>query len=255
MKIAIIYIGIGRYVCLWDDFYSSCEKYFLPGIEKEYYFFSDQDVETAGNVHLIYEENKGWPRVALDRYKMILSIEDHLRKFDYAFFFNGNTLFLDYITPEEFLPDVKGERITTLVWEGNDNRPLSECPFERNPGSAAYVSPDEGEHYYQSGILGGVVSDYLGLQEECKRQVDSDDSRGVSAIWQDESHLNRFMLGKSSRILGSRYGRPEHRKHPSDPKIIFRDKDRIFGKKYMKSLKSKKSRGSLLSRLLRKMKG
>mgnify|MGYP002228075955 CR=1 FL=1 len=34
MKIGILYVGIGKYIRLWDKFYSSCESLFLPQYEK-----------------------------------------------------------------------------------------------------------------------------------------------------------------------------------------------------------------------------
>ena len=37
MKIGILYVGIGKYIRLWDKFYSSCESLFLPQYEKKYF--------------------------------------------------------------------------------------------------------------------------------------------------------------------------------------------------------------------------
>ena len=39
MKIGILYVGIGKYIRLWDKFYSSCESLFLPQYEKKYFIF------------------------------------------------------------------------------------------------------------------------------------------------------------------------------------------------------------------------
>ena len=41
MKIAIIYIGIGRYTVFWDEFYKSCEKNFIRNAQKHYFYFTD----------------------------------------------------------------------------------------------------------------------------------------------------------------------------------------------------------------------
>ena len=43
MKIGILYIGIGRYICFWKDFYDSCEKFLIPEAEKHYYVFTDNE--------------------------------------------------------------------------------------------------------------------------------------------------------------------------------------------------------------------
>lgn len=239
MKIGIIYVGIGRYVRLWDGFYKSCELHFIPDAQKDYFVFTDGTLPQAPNVNTLAWPDEGWPAVALNRYKMINSIRRRLELYDYIFFFNGNTLFVEDVTADEFLPDRKGHTLTTLVWDSNERRPLDECPFERRPESSACVPIGQGEHYYQSGILGGITKDYLELQQICETLTNQDLAKGISAVWQDESYLNRYLLGRPTRIVGTRYGRPENRKEPVDAKIIFRDKNKIFGRNYLKSLKGK----------------
>ena len=98
MKIAILYIGIGGYKVFWKDFYSSCERYFLPNIVKEYFFFTDQlDELKPANVKEYFQEDLGWPGNTLYRFKMFLKYKEELAVFDFIYFFNGNTLFLDTI--------------------------------------------------------------------------------------------------------------------------------------------------------------
>ena len=99
MTVGILYIGIGKYVLLWNDFIESAEKYLFPNVKKHYFVFTDQDnyikehVIDKDIVSVIHQENLGWPRNVLYRYKMLLSIKEKLVNFDYLFFFNGNTLF------------------------------------------------------------------------------------------------------------------------------------------------------------------
>ena len=38
-KIGILVIALGRYTEFWPELYTSCEKYFLPNYQKEYYIF------------------------------------------------------------------------------------------------------------------------------------------------------------------------------------------------------------------------
>lgn len=237
MKIGIIYIGLGRYVRLWDGFYESCEQHFLPGIQKDYYVFTDGALPDASNVHPVEWPDEGWPAVTRDRFKMTNSIRDYLEDYDYIFFFNGNTLFLEDVTADEFLPDRTGHTFTALVWDSNEHRPIDECPFERRPESTACVPLGQGEHYYQGGLLGARTKDYLELQQVCETLTNQDLANGVCAVSNDESYLNRYLLGRSVHIVGTRYGRPQNRKNPPDAKIIFRDKNKIFGRNYLKSLK------------------
>ena len=52
MKIGVLYIGIGRYVCFWPAFYKSCEKYLVPGMEKQYYVFTNQEKAIGELIYL-----------------------------------------------------------------------------------------------------------------------------------------------------------------------------------------------------------
>lgn len=42
-RIAIVYLAIGKYDILWDEFYSSCEQYLFPDAEKHYFVFTDSE--------------------------------------------------------------------------------------------------------------------------------------------------------------------------------------------------------------------
>lgn len=55
MKIGILYVGIGKYIRLWDKFYSSCESMFLPQYEKKYFIFTDYPLKAA----LMYKFRSG----------------------------------------------------------------------------------------------------------------------------------------------------------------------------------------------------
>lgn len=64
-KIAILYVCTGEYVIFWKDFFTSCEKYFIPEMRKEYYVFTDSDAIEFENenthIHKIFQKNLGWP--------------------------------------------------------------------------------------------------------------------------------------------------------------------------------------------------
>ena len=63
MKIAILYICTGKYNIFWKDFYTSCEKNFIPNSEKHYFVFTDAeniDFEKVNSLFpkLYYEDYK-----------------------------------------------------------------------------------------------------------------------------------------------------------------------------------------------------
>ena len=59
MKIGILYVGIGKYIRLWDKFYSSCESLFLPQYEKKYFIFTDYPLKSSTNVQVSFQEDLG----------------------------------------------------------------------------------------------------------------------------------------------------------------------------------------------------
>ena len=86
-KIAIVYIGVGRYIEFFKDFYTSCEKNFFPGIDKKYFVFTDSEIKKR-NVTVIKVKDEGWPYNTLYRFEYFLRIEEELKKSDYIYFFN-----------------------------------------------------------------------------------------------------------------------------------------------------------------------
>lgn len=230
MKIAVLYIGIGRYKVFWPEFYRSCEKYFLPNADKEYFFFTDQlDELKPDNVREYFQEDLGWPGNTLYRFQMFLRCKEELKLFDFIYFFNGNTLFLDTISEEEIIPNESEGYLVALSWHIYDSIPNVKYAYERNSKSAAYIPKGEGDHYYQGGLNGGRTKEYLELMEQCNFQIMSDDKKGITAICHDESHLNKYLLEHNVKVLKTIYGKPEKWQNINSPKIIFRDKYRLFG--------------------------
>ena len=82
MKVGILYICTGKYIVFWEEFYKSCQKYFLSDSEcvKQYYVFTDVDKiyqeDVDVNIHRFYQEALPWPDIALKRYLRFAS-EDY----------------------------------------------------------------------------------------------------------------------------------------------------------------------------------
>ena len=230
MKIAILYIGIGDYKVFWSDFYSSCEKYFLSNIEKTYYFFTDVlDKKLPPNVIQYKQEDLGWPGNTLYRFQMFLRIKEDLIKYDYIYFFNGNTLFTDEITVEEFVPKTSNDGLLALSWDCYKSYKKNKLPYERRIISTACITKDAGQYYYQGGINGGIASSYLSMIEQCNNMISEDKKNNIIAIHNDESYINKYLLYKKPLIVSDRYGCPQEWKHSSYSKIIFRSKHLFFG--------------------------
>ena len=232
-KIGILYICTGKYKLFWNDFYKSCETYFLDNekLEKHYYVFTDADnieFENEQQVHKIYQDALPWPYITLYRYKIFNKISRYLKKMDYLYFFNANMLFVDTIN-DEFLPKLN-QKFSFLQHPGFYNKNNADFTYERNSESLAFIAKGEGKYYFAGGLNGGNSKDYLLMSEKLEQNIDLDEKKDVMACWHDESHLNRFAFENQNiiKVIDPSYGYPEGWEFPFLPKILIRDKKKIW---------------------------
>ncbi|HNW26625.1 MAG TPA: hypothetical protein PKI94_07550 [Candidatus Gastranaerophilaceae bacterium] len=248
MKIAILYIGTGHYTIFWDEFFKSCEKYFIKDAQKHYFFFTDsKNFKSDEKITIVPQENLGWPLITCLRYKILNKIKEDLKDYDYAFFFNGNMEFIRKITKEEFLPIEKDGYIVASLHSGNKRVKFSkEFPYERNPLSTSYIPYGVGEKYFHAGILGGRTKEFLELLDTCEKMMDEDLSNNIIPKFHDESVFNKYILNRPYKILSNYYIHPVHGKPfvwlNQKVKIIQRDKSRFKygGHAYLRGETNKK---------------
>lgn len=229
MRIAVLYICTGNYSVFWKSFFESCEKFFLPGHERHYFVFTDGKIASPGaedRVHRVEQSWLGWPYDTLMRFHFFSKIKAQLEAFDYIFFFNANSFFIDEIT-EDILPSAS-EGIVVVRHPGHYKQDNKSFPYDRNKKSTAYIPWNEGKDYICGGINGGHAKDYLKMVEELRNAIDRDTQRGVIARWHDESHLNHYIVHRRYKILSPGYCSPEECYLPFKEKIIILNK-RHFG--------------------------
>lgn len=223
LKIAILYIGTGRYTIFWDEFFKTCEKNFIPNAQKHYFFFTDSKEFVSGEkVTIIPQENLGWPLIGCLRYKILNKVKEELNDFDYAFFFNGNMQFIHKITAEEFLPtEEEGFIVAPLHSMNKRVESVNEFPYERNHKSASYIPYGEGLKYYHSGILGGRTKEFKELLDDCEHIMDTDLKNNIIPKVHDESVFNKYILGRKYKELSNYYIFPTHGKigYTLNPKV------------------------------------
>lgn len=208
LKIGMLYICTGAYDVFFPTFYSSREKLFMPDSEKYYFVFTDseKDYFSHDNITKIYQKNLGWPDNTLKRFHMFDSITDTLKNYDYLFFFNANIQFMMPIH-EDILPS-KG--LIVVKHPGYYLADPKEFTYERNPKSLACINDGEGEIYVFGAANGGKSEDYIKMYQELKRRVDEDEKNGIIAIYHDESHLNRYIIGRDDvTVWGPDYAYPD----------------------------------------------
>lgn len=241
MKIAILNISIGNYTVFWDEFYMSCEKNFITDAEKEYFVFTDKDDlehRDSKNVHIIHQENMGWPFNTMKRYHLFSGIEDSLKDYDYIFFINGNALFVEPLTSKLLNPE---KELITIQHPANYNIPIDKMPYERNPESNAYIAYGEGKYYVQGAFVGGRSKEFLHMSREIDRLTEEDILKNIIAIWHDESFLNMYVSKHDDfQILGRQYLYFEEYSFPYKPVILLRDKNKYMQVNTIRGLKKRR---------------
>lgn len=242
MKIGILYIGIGKYFALWDDFFHTAEKYLFPEQNKIYFLFTDQKIDVPNDrVIILFQKDLGGYNNTLYRFHMFFAHKRFLETCDYLFFFNGDSVFRRKILLKELLPTRDDNYLIGLSWFIYYIKNHNDYPYERRIESSACISYGKGLFYYQGGLNGGRTKEYLELNKACMSLVDSDNKKGIVALVNDESYLNKYLLNKKIKILDAKYGKPEKWFFPLNAKIIFRDKQTFFAKCGLSYLKEEKS--------------
>ena len=233
MKVAIIFIGTGKYINFLPKFYENVEKYFLPNSQKTFLVFTDGKLEDLPeNIIPYYQEHLEWPYITLTRFEIINKARDEISKNDLLVFLDADTLVVDEVLEQDFISD----KPLFGVWHpchNMDMPPHNKIPgaFETNPLSLAYVNVEEETPsvYYQGCLWGGKVPEVLDMIDELQDRVNEDLKKNVIAVWHDESHINKYFIENKNLVhtLRPEYAYPEVFSGYCDfePKIIHLAKD------------------------------
>ena len=214
MKLAVIFIGTGKYLNFLPTWYESCEKYLAPNTDKTYFAFTDGELEgLPDNIHPFSQEHLPWPYITLYRFGTILKVKEALEQFDYVLFLDADMRIVDTVSEEELFTDKKfiGVHHPCHFLKMN---PHTQYPgaFETDPRSCAAISEeDDISTYWQGCLWGGKVPFVIDMMKELHRRTVEDEERQVIAVWHDESQMNKFFIENKSEVhtLGPQYAYPE----------------------------------------------
>jgi len=214
MKLAVIFIGTGKYLNFLPTWYESCEKYLAPNTDKTYFAFTDGELEgLPDNIHPFSQEHLPWPYITLYRFGTILKVKEALEQFDYVLFLDADMRIVDTVSEEELITDKKfiGVHHPCHFLKMN---PHTQYPgaFETDPRSCAAISEDDDiSTYWQGCLWGGKVPFVIDMMKELHRRTVEDEERQVIAVWHDESQMNKFFIENKSEVhtLGPQYAYPE----------------------------------------------
>lgn len=218
-KTALLLLATGeRYQRYVQPLVESADKFFPP---HDTFIWSERTLEVckAGtNIYALHKESLGYPNETLYRYHTFLTQEPLLRTYDYLYYCDIDMLFVAPIEGKEiFSPG-----ITATLHPGfaharthEDGSSVLTCgsPERGNKLSKAYIPRGTDNKYFCGGFNGGAASAYLQMARTLKENIDWDKENwglGYSAIWHDESYMNRYLYDNPpAKILTPSFCYPE----------------------------------------------
>jgi histo-blood group ABO system transferase len=218
MKIGLLVIATGKYISFVGPLWDSAKKYFMAGTPHSIHMFVFTDAQAApeGTI-LVPHKHSSWPAPTLMRYHAFVNAKETLLSMDYLYYCDADMRFEENVGEE-----ILGELVATKhpgFWD--KPRSFFEQSYERRPESAAYMPPNYGKAYYAGGFNGGRAKRFLEMSEQIKGWIDQDLSKGIVAVWHDESHMNKYMAGNTPTIeLSPAYCYQEEVKMPFPRKLV-----------------------------------
>ncbi|XP_069054945.1 globoside alpha-1,3-N-acetylgalactosaminyltransferase 1-like isoform X2 [Lepisosteus oculatus] len=225
LTIATTVFAVGKYMRFLKGFLESAEKHYLVGFRVHYYVFTDQPGEVprvslgpGRNLTAIrVPKFDRWQEISLRRMEIIRkTIEEQIRReAQYIYCLDVDMFFHDRVGAE-----VLDELVAALhAWFYQEDR--NRFPYERRPASAANVPLDQGDFYYQAAVFGGLVDNVYQLVKTCEENLLVDKRNDIEAAWQEESHLNKYLIRhKPTKLLSPEYMWDDNKQRGNEVKVI-----------------------------------
>jgi hypothetical protein len=164
----------------------------LDVFEANYHFLIE-------NTTVIDTDPVEWPAPTLMRYHLFLNEEAKLKESDYLFYLDADMRMVQKVSDE-----ILGPSLTAAPHPGYAISKKYIPPYEPNPVSEAYIPrlgylADEGgkkrfiPFYAAGGFQGGKTEAFIRAMKQMKKGIDTDFNKNYTAIWNDESHWNKYL--------------------------------------------------------------
>ena len=211
-KIGLLIVATGTYTRFIPHLINSANTYFCTNHNVTYFVFTDGKIPQSDQIIKIEQKHLGWPHCTLLRCDIYNQHKEKLKDMDYLFACDADMLFVDKVGDE-----ILFERIATQH-QGFTNR---RGTYETRPISTAYVSRQEGRHYFSGAFYGGTKENFFHMIETMTKNIKIDLSKKIIAVWHDESHVNRYFIdNQPTKILSPSYCYPETWKIPYHEKLL-----------------------------------
>ncbi|XP_018430609.1 PREDICTED: histo-blood group ABO system transferase-like [Nanorana parkeri] len=208
-RIGLFVFAVKKYIRFLGPFLESAERFFMVGHNVTYYVFTDRVSEIVkpkmGDGHSLQlrevTADKRWQDVSMRRMEILTALTKQLtNEIDYLVCADVDMVFNDHMGVE-----MLGDLFATLH-PGFFLAEPHAFSYERHPISAAYIPFGEGDFYYMAALYGGKVEEIYKLSVACQHGIMEDKKKNIEAVWQEESHLNRYLVyNKPTKVLSPEY--------------------------------------------------
>ncbi|XP_071982874.1 histo-blood group ABO system transferase 2-like [Engystomops pustulosus] len=209
-RIGLFVFAVKKYIRFLLPFLESAERYFMVGHKVTYYVFTDKVNDVVkpkmaeGRILQLHDvaADQRWQDVSMRRMETltVFTKERMPKEIDYLVCADVDMVFNDHVGVE-----ILGDLVATIhpalfLFEPEG------FTYERRPISAAYVPHGQGDFYYMAALYGGKVDEIYKLSMACHKGIEEDKKKDIEALWQEESHLNRYLVyNKPTKILSPEY--------------------------------------------------
>uniref|UniRef100_A0A8C9HFA6 Uncharacterized protein n=1 Tax=Piliocolobus tephrosceles TaxID=591936 RepID=A0A8C9HFA6_9PRIM len=186
------------------------ETHFMVGHRVNYYIFTHQ----PGHV-LYIKLQDGWRMVILQvrSYAHWQDITMHLmeviRNFPQQHFLREVDYLVCADVDMKFSDHVGVEILSSLfatIHPGFYRFHWDTFAYEHQPQSQAHIPDGKGDFYYTGALFGGSVLKVYRLTTACHQVMTIEQANHIEAPWDDESHLNKYLLNhKPTKVLSPEY--------------------------------------------------
>jgi len=221
MKLAVIFIGTSEYVNFLPSWYESCEQNLCTDTKKHYFVFTDGLIsDPPENITILKQEHLSWPYITLYRFNFISKIKEKLNHYDWILFIDADMKVVSKVYENEIFTDKDFIGVHHpchyLKLQPHDKFPGA---FETNQASLSSITTeDDISTYWQGCLWGGKVPKVFEMIEELDHNIMEDERNNITAIWHDESHMNKFFIKNKDNVhtLSPSFAYPEDFKNHCD---------------------------------------
>ncbi|KAM3914987.1 histo-blood group ABO system transferase 2-like isoform 2-T2 [Leptodactylus fuscus] len=209
-RIGLFVFAVKKYIRFLQPLLESAERYFMVGHKVTYYVFTDKVDEVVKpkmadgrilQLHNVVADQR-WQDVSMRRMEILTVYTKKYmpNEIDYLVCADVDMVFNDHVGVE-----ILGDLVAT-IHPGFFLAEPEAFAYERRLISTAYVPYGQGDFYYMAALYGGKVDEIYKLSVACQKGITEDKKHYIEAVWQEESHLNRYLVyNKPTKVLSPEY--------------------------------------------------